>query len=178
MSTRCNIKIVTDDQTVYLYRHMDGYPAETGADVYEVAKSFDGNSYNYLPAWMAAVNRFMKYCYEGDDLRKARPMYELTDAAHGDIEHFYVIKVGNYTCPHNDPNCKECKPKCFAMVYHVGGYGPELEDQCNTNENGMTPAEFAEVVNADRREINTRIAQLRKQNPGLYGDYTDYPMVS
>ena len=32
MGTRCNIKIETGDTMLWIYRHWDGYPAETGVD--------------------------------------------------------------------------------------------------------------------------------------------------
>jgi hypothetical protein len=33
MGTRCNIRLTWGDNRLYFYRHWDGYPAETGADL-------------------------------------------------------------------------------------------------------------------------------------------------
>ena len=174
MSTRTNIKITDGQQTLYLYRHCDGYPAEAGSDIYEVAKELDGTR-GYNPDWIRAVNKFMTYLYDATEYRPARPVYELTDSTHGDIEHFYHVAIRQHECPHNNPYCNECEPKSYVKVYHAKGYGPELEWECL--QSCFTPDEFAEVVNADRRAINQRLKALREEQPEPYGNAEDYPMV-
>ncbi len=156
MSTRTNIKIsVAGFAPVYLYRHCDGYPAYAGADVLRFAKT---GLLRYGPAGCA--NRFFAELYEVSEHRKKpRPIYELTEQAHGDIEHFYEIQ--------HTPGVSE------VWIRHGAGYGPELENTAET----LTREAFAEVVNADRCAINQRVEGLARKNP-RYADCEPLEPVS
>lgn len=70
MSTRCNVKIKMGKTVVWFYRHHDGYPSETGADLY--TKIADAK--NCTDMIQSLLN---------DDC------YEITDQQHGDIEWMY-----------------------------------------------------------------------------------------
>jgi len=73
MGTRCNIKIKTGDTTLWIYRHWDGYPAETGVDL--ATKLVNVKS----------ANEFITKLINDD-------AYEVTTEQHGDIEYLYNIK--------------------------------------------------------------------------------------
>ena len=72
MGTRCNIKIKTGDTTLWIYRHWDGYPAETGVDL--ATKLVHVKNANEFIA---------KLLKDG--------AYEVTTEQHGDIEYLYNI---------------------------------------------------------------------------------------
>ena len=88
-------------------------------------------------------------------------VYELTSKAadHGDLEHEYEAWLA----------------KDGWKIRHgvrKGWDGDEFE------WNTYTLAEFVQVVNRDRSEINSRIAQLRSEHPTAYAEATDYPMLA
>jgi len=70
MSTRCNVKIKMGKTVVWFYRHHDGYPSETGADLY--GKIADSKNFTDM-----IQNLLNDACYE------------ITDQQHGDIEWMY-----------------------------------------------------------------------------------------
>lgn len=154
MATMCNIKITDGRDTYFLYRHWDGYPAETGAHVLEVAETV-----SQMKGWnkgIAAVNKFFRYLRE-DIQGEMKSHYELTDNVHGDIEHFYHIQF------YYDK---------YVIIGYSKGYGPELEYTTKTyNIQG-----FRDIVNADRMAINKNLEGLKESNPA-YADYEPYPMV-
>ena len=84
MSTRCNIKIIEKDQTIWLYHHHDGYPRYVGA--FLLAKYYDKfkDTNNYLDACVIA-NELIKD--KNDD------EFEVTDGMHGDIEYLYELDI-------------------------------------------------------------------------------------
>ena len=141
MSTRCNIKITgATDPTLYLYRHHDGYLSETGRHVAEImARPID--EWSRSTPMIAA--RFLRHCYVASKYDDARPIYELTDAAHGDIQFFYHIEVDDA-----DGGLR---------IGFAAGYGPDLKGK--TKLDGL--ATFVEAVNRDIGETNQRI---RKHN--------------
>tara|TARA_E500000081_G_scaffold71296_1_gene73052 strand:+ start:38 stop:568 length:531 start_codon:yes stop_codon:yes gene_type:complete len=77
MGTRCNIAIETGDTTLWIYRHWDGYPAETGKDL--ATKLVNVKS----------ANEFITKLINDD-------AYEVTTGRHGDIEYLYNIKFTEY----------------------------------------------------------------------------------
>ena len=76
MGTRCNIKIETGDTTLWIYRHWDGYPAETGKDL--ATKLVNVKS----------ADEFITKLINDD-------AYEVTTDQHGDIEYLYNISFSN-----------------------------------------------------------------------------------
>lgn len=73
MGTRCNIKIKTGDTTLWIYRHWDGYPAETGVDLARKLVN------------VKTADEFIAKLLKDD-------AYEVTTDQHGDIEYLYTIK--------------------------------------------------------------------------------------
>lgn len=74
MSTRANIKLINGDSIIWVYRHSDGYPAETGHDLAEKLK---------------------KSCYDFNELTSGilkDDAYRITTEQHGDIEYLYTIE--------------------------------------------------------------------------------------
>jgi hypothetical protein len=154
MGTRCNIKLVGQygQNTMYLYRHWDGYFAETGA---HIAEKLMGLCEDWLNP-IDFANALMSKCYEATSYQPARPMYELTKGAHGDIEYFYEIHFGN---------------KITLKV--ASGYGAELERKTVAK----SLADFVDLCNCDRKQINSRINALKQQAPEQYKDTDLYPML-
>ena len=72
MGTRCNIKIETGDTTLWIYRHWDGYPAETGNDLARKLVN------------VKSADEFITKLINDD-------AYEVTTDQHGDIEYLYII---------------------------------------------------------------------------------------
>jgi len=78
MSTRANIKLINGDSIIWVYRHSDGYPAETGHDLAEKLK---------------------KSCYDFNELTAGilkDDAYRITTEQHGDIEYLYTIEFQEY----------------------------------------------------------------------------------
>ena len=74
MSTRANIKLIKGDTIIWIYRHSDGYPSETGHDLAEKLK---------------------KSCYDFHELTAdilKDDAYRITTEQHGDIEYLYTIE--------------------------------------------------------------------------------------
>lgn len=75
MSTRCNVLFEVPEigLSIYIYRHHDGYPEETGVDLLGMAvEAKDAEAFLTLILGSKA--------------------YELTNGVHGDIQHFYVLR--------------------------------------------------------------------------------------
>ena len=72
MGTRCNIKIESGDTTLWIYRHWDGYPAETGVDLARKLVN------------VKSAGEFVAKLLKDD-------AYEVTTSQHGDIEYLYTI---------------------------------------------------------------------------------------
>lgn len=96
MSTRCNLMLIANVHTMWLYRHHDGYLSMTGADVLtkvsQAIKAWD-SGYGYEPH-IGLANAFLQDLYEQASYeKKPRHVYELTADQHGDIEFLYRMNV-------------------------------------------------------------------------------------
>jgi hypothetical protein len=83
MSTRTNIYITSRNTKIWLYRHYDGYPSETGYNLASClcqSKSIDD-----------FMLKLLDQKHEPTMYRDARPVYEFTTGMHGDIEYLYRI---------------------------------------------------------------------------------------
>lgn len=152
MATRCNIKITDGRDVYYLYRHWDGYLAETGAHVLEVAEVAENIKDFNRGIW--AVNKFFRYMREGYD-GEQKSHYELTDNVHGDIERFYHLWF-RYE---------------GVVIEYAEGYGPEIEIEVKP----YNIEEFRAMINKERTDSNKWL-ETAKKTPG-YEDYEFYPMV-
>tara|TARA_Y100000401_G_scaffold65333_1_gene52062 strand:+ start:832 stop:1371 length:540 start_codon:yes stop_codon:yes gene_type:complete len=72
MGTRCNIRIKAGDTKLWIYRHWDGYPAETGVDLARKLVN------------VKTADEFIAKLLKDD-------AYEVTTEQHGDIEYLYKI---------------------------------------------------------------------------------------
>lgn len=86
MSTRCNIVIEFGDTVLYVYRHYDGYLRDTGRDLVDLLKEEGKTPWRFISELLA--KRYGKQPYESEP----RPIYEVVDSIHGDIEYLYRIK--------------------------------------------------------------------------------------
>lgn len=95
MATRANIQINNiTGKGLWLYRHWDGYPAETGVHIAQTLKKLTrGYALKNGKGVLAVVNALMLSQYEATKHKPASLIYELTDSEHGDIEWRYDIKV-------------------------------------------------------------------------------------
>jgi hypothetical protein len=155
MSTRTTVKICNDGEVIVtLYRHMDGYLAETGADLLETIRA---SKYADI-----AVRALLDKTYEKSDYEtQPRHIYSVS-GTHGDIEHYYVV---SFSYDSETTIFHAARPANFRELewINVGDF--------------YTLDQFAEVVNKDRVEINERIAELKRIYPKQYEDAELYPMV-
>ena len=84
MSTRCNIKIKSGSTNIWLYRHCDGYLAETG---YNLASTLA-----HCKGFKSFLDNLLNQKYEATMYRQAKPIYEFTTEEHGDIEYLYSFE--------------------------------------------------------------------------------------
>jgi hypothetical protein len=147
MSTRCNIVVKSGKSVIHLYRHYDGYLAETGADIYTKLGVHKTPS-AFLRAMMAET-------YEKEAHEPApRPVYDLTTDLHGDIEHvYYVTFAHRFTTGAVSVKHAE-RPKGWAEE------SLEVEDWTRNAKRYDMDA-FRKIVNEDRAAINVRLEQMK-----------------
>ncbi len=80
MATRSNIKIVTGETTLWIYRHWDGYPEVTGVDV---ATKLEESK---------TMTDFVSSLLNDKD-GSGNHLYEVTTEMHGDIEYRYTVEA-------------------------------------------------------------------------------------
>lgn len=173
MSTRCNIIIISGQSKVFMYRHSDGYLGETGADlVTKLEAAWGTEGAHYTPE--GAADRFLRSLfaeyYEQQSYEKTpKRVYELTTETHGDIEHCYTIEF------------KDRFNTGALSIRHAARPDRWHKDNLETDDwawhgKRHTIDSLRDAVNQDRKEMNSRIAELRKNN-GAYKDCADYPML-
>ena len=125
MSTRATIIIKDSSETLYFYRHSDGYPETTGNDLKEFCKEYDFDSGRFRnnPAQSAGWLIVHGYYKMREDLERLAtewaPLhlgrdsgydwkvgyYEPTDCIHSDVEFIYVIDLDEMTLETREPSC-------------------------------------------------------------------------
>lgn len=158
MSTRANVVVLLDETRVYLYRHMDGYPAGLGVDLLEKLSEAEHDPSRFVELLLA--ERYEQQSYE----ERAKRIYELTTDTHGDIEYLYVVRF--------DPVYDRDLQVGYAARGRFENPPPNLSRVMLG-----TKADFAEAVNRDIRATNARLAKLRKEQPAVYGPMADAPEV-
>lgn len=145
MGTRSNIRVRGGQLDFMLYRHWDGYPAETGAHLLETLKAsgLTGDLSNRHPDDCAAqfVNRLLRTFTARDD--GPAFSYEVTTGLHGDIEHLYEVRFTNGG---------------WVEILH-GPIDRESEDDAATFA-ALVPymvPEFAAMVNKERASCTARL---------------------
>lgn len=156
MGTRANIVIEHGASRVYLYRHWDGYLAETGADL---ARRLAGRA-GSASAASALLEELLAERY---DDRPEKRIYELTSEVHGDIEFLYRVDFGGWDHP---------APRIGWRQYRPG------DDRSDDAVSLDAVAPFVAAVNRDIREQNARLDQLKRSQPAAYADYQPSPEVA
>ena len=170
MSTRTNIVIRSGLSTIYIYRHCDGYLAETGADILQKLREAIGPADAHRST-DGAANHFTRAIfaeqYEQQSYEKApRPVYELTTELHGDIEHAYFIEFRDRF------NTGPVSIRHAARPENWHKEGAEADDWATAGKRYSLES-FKDAVNADREACNQRIREL-KLTSKAYADYTEY----
>ena len=83
MGTRANIKIVDGVDTVWIYRHYDGYPSAVMPDLNQLVE--------------ALVEDNVYKADEASSYLELNKNYEMTECEHGDIEFLYTVNSKNKT---------------------------------------------------------------------------------
>lgn len=143
MSTRTNIIIEYGQTSIYLYRHHDGYLAETGANIHRVLSAHKKRS---ILQTTDILKDFLDQSYPSTKYRNSQPIYEITNSVHGDIEFLYRIKMDGETI----------------KIQYVSGYS-DL-DQKIENSKILTLDQFKDAINQEIKFSNIRIADLNKTN--------------
>lgn len=150
MSTRSNVLIKMGDTKIYLYRHCDGYPGANGGDLAEklIKHKNKGDAF---------INDLLAERYEASEYRPERPVWELTNGLHGDIEWLYVFEMAKgpyYDMPvivkvierdHADPDSDE-------------GW-PMIKDEDIEKAKDIGLDGLIEMVNLDRAKMNKYTAE-------------------
>lgn len=173
MSTRTNLVITCGRSTIYIYRHCDGYPAETGADILAKLREAIGPADAHRSP-NGAANYFTRAIflehYDQQSYEKVpRPMYELTTELHGDIEHAYFIEFRDRF------NTGPVSIRHAARPQNWHKEDAEVDDWTTAGRRYSFES-FAELVNADRKASNARIREL-KASSRSYTDCEEYPLV-
>jgi len=156
MTTRCTVHITTAARAdLYLYRHTDGYPAVTGADVYHAANlALQARDLRSPDPAIPAINHLFTRISPANDHRAAVPLYELIDAPPGDIEHFYHI---------------DCYLD-YVFINYAVGFGSQLERETKP----FAPCQFRDLINQHRHTMNRALITLAAHNP-YYATHLPFP---
>ena len=189
MSTRCNVSIQYREKQggkpaieITLYRHCDGYPETVGGDIVEFIQAQQvahakRMATDQWPGKMAVhfddtLRCFLTETYDFELHSGRQHPYEVTTGVHGDIEHYYAIKIAA-TEPH-------------LTLQHAArapwNDGPMVEvDQWIVDRlTSYSVDRFIVIVNKERQATNQRINQLKKENPDNkhYQDADLFTMLS
>lgn len=147
MATRSNIRLTgARGNTLWLYRHWDGYPAVNGAAICRAIKKLRRSAYyQHLPLFAPLANDLLAERYDPTEHRpKPQPVYEVTDHQHGDIEWLYDIR---------------CKGKSSAIT--VTEFNLRSGD---VSHGTMNEKEFRSFVAKELVEMRKRIKAYRAKN--------------
>lgn len=172
MATRCNIIVRIGQTIVYLYRHWDGYPAETGADLCTKLRAAEslkvaGNSITREAIGSHLLLALLSEKRVGDGYDADRAQYEVTTEIHGDVQWIYEFDFTEaqredlyipITVRERPRFSDWDDPSKWPVVYHK-----------NTDE-------FAQQVNAERDLSNKRLAALARKDKA-YADATPYDLI-
>ena len=152
MSTRCNLKITgPKGPALYLYRHYDGYLSETGRHIATVSVEATGKHWGHrLRSTIQMAKPFLR-CVDVDEHipERTKPAYELTDAAHGDIDFFYHLDI---------------QPGGGVLIGYSCGYCRDIVHGEKLESHAVPGplSEFVAAVNQDIKETNQRIDDHNK----------------
>lgn len=132
MSTRCNIKLIEKDRTIWLYHHHDGYPRYLGAFLLTKYHNTFQNNDRYIDIYDIA-NELIKDSKDDE--------FELTSGMHGDIEYLYEIDVDKREI------------RCFEVGYEK--QGNDWKQTLGAQINLIAEACTWKVTRSDKDERNT-----------------------
>ncbi|MCK5316921.1 MAG: hypothetical protein KAJ55_03355 [Anaerolineales bacterium] len=189
MSTRCNVSLQYREKQggkpaieITLYRHCDGYPETVGGDIVEFIQAQQvahagRMATDQWPGRMAVhfdatLRCFLTETYDFELHSGKQHPYEVTTGVHGDIEHYYAIKLAA-TEPH-------------LTIQHAArppwdsGSRLEVDEWIEANKTSYSVDRFIVIVNKERQATNQRIIQLQRDNPDNkhYQDADRYTMLS
>jgi hypothetical protein len=147
MATRSNIIIKFGSSKLYLYRHWDGYPAVTGADLVQKLRESKFNP-------KAFVNALLTEKRGGEGHDKDRAQYELTSEIHGDIQCLYRFEFA-----------EDYKVRLGEEAFNVK-IGLALRDPGDPvmTESKITVkrplAQFVQMINGEIAQMNARTREL------------------
>lgn len=157
MGTRCNILLKNGATKVWLYRHWDGYPSCTGADLARHIQKADGNAGTLLKNLLTQER----------DNEPGRVEYELTNDVHGDIEWLYVIEF-----------TRKGAVKVGWMPRKIGLGEEQLPALVRAAQVTREFQAFVDLVNVDVRDANRRLARLKAEQPAHFGECADFQEVT
>tara|TARA_Y100000593_G_C4240826_1_gene302047 strand:- start:317 stop:676 length:360 start_codon:yes stop_codon:yes gene_type:complete len=100
MGTRCNIKVTDGHDTLWFYRHWDGYPSSVMPSLEPLMEGLkSGNlraNVGQFAGWITVIGHQEAECPELGSGWKCGN-YEPTTGEHGDIEYLYTIDLRNKT---------------------------------------------------------------------------------
>lgn len=132
MSTRCNIKLIEKDRTIWLYHHHDGYPRYLGAFLLTKYNDTFKDKNKYIDAFDLA-NELIKD--KNDD------EFELTNGMHSDIEYLYEIDIDKREI------------RCFEIGYEK--QGNDWQQKVGAQINLVAEACAWKVTRSDKDGRNT-----------------------
>jgi hypothetical protein len=110
MSTRCNVKVVfDDDRSKLFYNHHDGYPAGVGKELVDIVDS------NLTPP--SSLNDFVEFC-----TLLAESGYEEVFTEAGDAEWYYEVTMS------------DCNIHCYKVDWRTGAKVLIHEDLAATGD--------------------------------------------
>lgn len=165
MSTRTNILLTFGKSRLWIYRHCDGYPAETGADL---VNALNTAIYDPTSAGRDVADRFLKVlmAQRYDD---GRQVFELTTGPHGDIEWLYSF-IFNTAYSHVAKHLHDKTP--YPDAVRVAVQKRAWDDSAKVppaKEHGSVLA-LAGLVNRERAGTLRRMLQRRPDAPQGWRD--------
>lgn len=142
MATRCNIRVSDKENKLWIYRHWDGYPAGTGADLARQLKKAAKYDHDRLPTFVRLLldQRDEQQSYETEP---SRP-YEITTGMHGDIEWLYEVSFGK-----------------LGIIVHVKEF--KLREDKWVDHGHLYLGAFRSFVAKDLLAMRNRIKQLKRR---------------
>ena len=160
MTTRCTVLITNENDTrFYFYRHADGYPAITGADVLAAAQAAVAavDRHQARPD-LSAINYLLAQS-RPDRYNPTAPLYRLVAATPPDIEHFYHIDCSDH----------------YVFIAYATGDGTDGH-RLEADTEPLALCQFRHLINAQRADFNGTLAALAAHDP-YYSQHEPFPLL-
>lgn len=160
MTTRTIVLITNETATkFYFYRHADGYPAITGADVLAAARAALVAVDSFRPAPELAAINYLLAQSTPNRYNPSNPLYRMIAAPPPDIEHFYHIDC-----------CGD-----YVFINYASGNGAD-GDRLEAETEPFAFYQFRDMINAARDHSNERLREIAAIDPH-YADHKPYPRL-